>query len=1013
MFTVSINRQFSFSIKRLLLLLATTINAAALFAQTDLKVGTTPGSISPSAVFEAAATTKGMLIPRVTTAQMNAISAPSLGLMVFNTNLNCLHFYFSGWKSQCDPANLGAWSLLGNSGTVDGTNFIGTTDNIPLSIRVNNQKAGRVDHLLNNAFWGYQAGNAITSGTDNVAMGTTALSTMTTGTHNVAIGGQSALSNTTGIRNVTLGYHSGRNGTFSNSILIGYQAGLQNAASNNVFMGSLSGSLTNTGADNIALGYLSLFSNISGANNVAIGSSALTTVNGWGNTAVGFRSGMSMQIANANVAVGDSALLNNVLGSNNTMLGYRSGEWATGSNNIAIGYNAQLPVSTASNQLALGSWLYGTGGFLGINTINPQYKLDIDAQTGSSGNPLRLLGLNAGATSDSIISSNSGILRRLSIAQVLGNAWNIAGNSGTVAGTNFLGTIDNIPLSIRINNQKAGRISSTGETYLGYLSGNAITTGTYNTFIGDNAGTATTNGSQNVGVGSTALIDNIGGSNNTAVGESALERNTSGNNNVGVGRSALHDNSTGGNNTAIGLESLDLSMASGNTAVGYQAGSLITSGSNNITIGLGAQVPTATASNQLSIGNWIYGVSGNIGIGTASPLSTARLQVENTGSNYALYAPTNTNRNYFAGNTAFGGYSSNPNDISLLWGSTAVDNVIGLQKDFTSFTAGTLYRGLSTVLRLSPSSNISNLIHGLTNDIQTNASSTGNFTSLIRAVGGDFRHYGSGTVSEVEGLNAHVGNYGSGTITDAYGVQAHVFKSTGTITNAYGGQFLAWGGSTANYGLYSNPANSATNNYMYYGTMVGSTNTDWGIYLTGEDKNYFSGNVGIGCTAPQYKLHVVGDIAASGILRASSATVSTTITACSDFRFKTNITPLSNALQNVMKLQGVTYDWLKKEFPDRYFNDRKQIGIIAQELEKVYPELVNTDEKGYKSVDYSKMTPILVEAIKTQQVLIETQKKDIDDLKNQAHITQQNIDTLKKQLAQFSLQLEALAKKND
>ena len=251
----------------------------------------------------------------------------------------------------------------------------------------------------------------------------------------------------------------------------------------------------------------------------------------------------------------------------------------------------------------------------------------------------------------------------------------------------------------------------------------------------------------------------------------------------------------------------------------------------------------------------------NLSIGAATPFSTARLHVENSGSNYAFYAPTSTNYNHFAGNTAFGGYSSNPNDISLLWGSQAVDNAISLQKDFTSFSGTTLYRGLSTVLRLSPTANVSNTIHGLTNDLQTNIVSTANFSSLIRGIGADFRHYGSGMVSNIEGLNAHVGNYGTGTITDAYGVYSQIFKSSGTISNSYGGRFIATGGSTTNYGVHSGTDNTATNNYLYYGASVTGANTDWGLYLTGEDKSYFSGLVGIGTTNPTAALHVSSNLA--------------------------------------------------------------------------------------------------------------------------------------------------------
>ena len=154
-----------------------------------------------------------------------------------------------------------------------------------------------------------------------------------------------------------------------------------------------------------------------------------------------------------------------------------------------------------------------------------------------------------------------------------------------------------------------------------------------------------------------------------------------------------------------------------------------------------------------------------------------------------------------------------------------------------------------------------------------------------------------------------------------------------------------------------------------------------------------NGNVGIGCTSPNYKLQVVGDIAAQGgTIRAASAIISTTLTACSDIRFKEHIKPLSNTLENIMKLQGVSYDWRVNEFPDRYFNTKKQIGIIAQDLEKIYPELVETDKEGYKSVDYSKMAPLFIESFKEQQQQIKLQQEQIKLLQDQ-------IDALKKGLA--------------
>ena len=108
------------------------------------------------------------------------------------------------------------------------------------------------------------------------------------------------------------------------------------------------------------------------------------------------------------------------------------------------------------------------GQNIGIATTSPLYRLDIDAITGTTGNPARFLGLMAGATSDSIISSSSGILRRLSISQIIGSgAWSTIGNSGLAAGTNFIGNTDAIDLAFRTNNTERMRILSGGNTGIG------------------------------------------------------------------------------------------------------------------------------------------------------------------------------------------------------------------------------------------------------------------------------------------------------------------------------------------------------------------------------------------------------------------------------------------------------------------------------------------------------------------------------------------------------------------
>lgn len=63
------------------------------------------------------------------------------------------------------------------------------------------------------------------------------------------------------------------------------------------------------------------------------------------------------------------------------------------------------------------------------------------------------------------------------------------------------------------------------------------------------------------------------------------------------------------------------------------------------------------------------------------------------------------------------------------------------------------------------------------------------------------------------------------------------------------------------------------------------------------------------------------------------------------------------------------------------FGNERQIGFSAQEVEKLFPEIVMTDARGYKSVDYGRLTPILVEAVKEQQNQINAQQEQINELK--------------------------------
>lgn len=107
----------------------------------------------------------------------------------------------------------------------------------------------------------------------------------------------------------------------------------------------------------------------------------------------------------------------------------------------------------------------------------------------------------------------------------------------------------------------------------------------------------------------------------------------------------------------------------------------------------------------------------------------------------------------------------------------------------------------------------------------------------------------------------------------------------------------------------------------------------------------------------------------------------------SDSRLKNNVSSINNVLADVIKLRGVYFYWDTKQNPEMVnMPADKQIGFIAQEVEEVYPELVAIGPDGYKIIDYPKLTPLLVEAIKEQQVQISSLEQRNADLEERIQL---------------------------
>ena len=478
-----------------------------------------------------------------------------------------------------------------------------------------NSMLSNIDGNWNTAI-GWESIYSNTSGQFNTAIGTSSLRTNTTGQYNTANGYQALFNNLTGSNNIAIGSQTlTSNSTGSRAIAIGHQAmyyandtavGFNNT---NIAIGysSLTGLPTpslNTGLLNTALGYQTLSVNSTGDSNTAIGANALlTNTLGDFNTAVGTPALNSNSTGSQNTALGASALLANNTGDKNTALGFQADVSAGNlTNTTAIGANAQV---AASNSMVLGS-INGTNGAtadtnVAIGITIPTERLHVNGNVRFSG---ALMPNNLpGSAGEVLTSAGAGVAPVWAAPGGGGSGWLLLGNSGTNASTNFIGTTDNIALSFRVNNQKAGQIgvTATANTSLGYQTLNTIS-GTLNTAIGYNAMISSTSANANTAIGCNSLFTNTIGDSNTAVGSDALYTNLDGNNNSAFGYRALYTNSIGDANTAIGYSSLFVCNGNGNTAIGFGALQNSTTSDSNTAIGSGALATNTTGSFNTAIG---------------------------------------------------------------------------------------------------------------------------------------------------------------------------------------------------------------------------------------------------------------------------------------------------------------------------------------------------------------------------------------------------------------------------
>ena len=207
---------------------------------------------------------------------------------------------------------------------------------------------------------------------------------------------------------------------------------------------------------------------------------------------------------------------------------------------------------------------------------------------------------------------------------------------------------------------------------------------------------------------------------------------------------------------------------------------------------------------------------------------------------------------------------------------------------------------------------------------------------------------------------------------------------------ASGDHCKASNGNTIAFGEYTEVL--GTNSVAIGKGLSNSANNSLVVGTYNQTSNYFVIGGGSSSTDRKDVFVVDGD----GNVTATGAVSATNVTSPSDRRLKTNINPLQKSLDKVMKLNGVTFNWDKSVKYNANASTTLQYGFIAQEIEKIIPELVSEDSNGYKTVNYIGVIPVLTQAMQEQQKEIEQLKEENQKLNNTLQELLKRVEALEK-----------------
>ncbi|MEZ4966531.1 MAG: tail fiber domain-containing protein [Saprospiraceae bacterium] len=888
----------------------------------------------PSAMLDVKSSDKGLLIPRMTTAQRDAIVSPATGLLVFDTDTE------SFWYRDSDSwVNLVAgWSLNGNAGTVDGTNFIGTTDNVALDFRVNDLRVLRMEYVQNGLISGTNVNggswlNNITNGvTGATAFGGLLIDATDHGNsvtdHGGTIGGGAA----------NIAGDSDANPSNANFATV--SGGFVNVAS--AHASTVSGGQTNTANGLFSSVPGGRFNTAAGEYSLAAGRFARAMHNGtfvWADDADPFfestankqfliRAGNGVGINKNNPAtaldvngtvtatafMGDGSALTGIpddqtLSLSGTTLSIEDG------NSVDL---SALPGDNLGNHVATqninlnGNWLSGDGGdegvfvrsngFVGIGTSDPQENIHIFANTPA----LRI----QGPVGNSVIQFFDAIENKAIIG------WHTSDN---LLKLNATGNLSN---SLGVNIAPSGNVGIGTESPASRLDVNGTVTAT--AFTGDGSALTGIPDNQTLSLSGTTL--SIDGGNSVDLASIDTDTDTD-------------DQTLSLSGTALSIEdgnSVDLaSIDTDDQMLSFSGTILSIDGGNSVNLSnLQDNLGNHTATQNLNLnGNYLSGdgdsegvfvdTTGEVGIGTNNP----RHLLNVVGSGNALL-------------------DSNTVDISELSavfrssvGTSGNGVGIGFSNSINSSNVG------AAIVHETIGSGTPGHLHFAT---KSNSGSDINVKMTIQNNG----DVGIGTTAPTNKLTVA----GSANFTGKVGIGTNDpnvrFQVEGGASGSGGGDYVA---------IIKNTQTDPDNDTRYNGLKIQAGK------LNNNNAN-----------SRMIAFHRSDNTEIGSVRQNNSNSVS--YNTSSDIRLKRNIVATGFSIEDLMRIEVRDYEF-------RAAPGQTETGFIAQQLYEVYPGAVSKGGDDVQTdpwmVDYGKLTPLLVKAVQDQQTLIEAQKQEIEALKTQ------------------------------